>query len=68
MSITSVQNNQQVAQAEAVSKEQAAHKRASQQNALPQDKVTISTTAQANKPRPLSVRTATSNPGPAAKP
>jgi hypothetical protein len=41
MSINPVQNNQQVAEVEAVSNEQAAHKRASQQSALPQDKVTI---------------------------
>jgi len=49
MSITSVQNNQQAAQAEAVSNEQAAHKRASQQNAIPLEKVTISATARAKQ-------------------
>jgi len=49
MSVTSVQNNQQAAQAEAVSNEQAAHKRANQQSTLPEDKVTISATAQAKQ-------------------
>jgi len=46
MSVQAVQNRQQVAQTEAVSKAQSAQKQATQQNVLPQDTVTISAAAQ----------------------
>jgi hypothetical protein len=46
MSVHSVQNTQPAVQAEALSKAQSAQKQASQQNAVPQDKVTISAAAQ----------------------
>ena len=49
MSVHAVQNSQEVAQTEAVSKAQAAQKQASQQSAIPQDTVTISTAAQAKQ-------------------
>jgi hypothetical protein len=46
VSVHSVQNNQQVVQAEAVSNAQSAKKHATQVSALLQDKVTISAAAQ----------------------
>lgn len=49
MSVQAVHNSQQVAQAQAVSQAQAAQKQASQQSAIPQDKVTISAAAQAKQ-------------------
>jgi hypothetical protein len=49
MSVHSVQNNQAVTQTQAVSQAQAAQKQANLQNALPQDKVTISAAAQAKQ-------------------
>jgi hypothetical protein len=49
MSIQAVHSGQQVAQAEAVSKAQAAQKQESQQSVIPQDRVTISGAAQAQQ-------------------
>jgi hypothetical protein len=49
MSVQAVHSTQQSAQAEAVSQAQAAQKQASQQTAVPHDKVTISTAAQAKQ-------------------
>jgi hypothetical protein len=49
MTVHAVHSSQQAVQAEAVSKAQAAEKQASQQNAIPQDKVTISAEAQAKQ-------------------
>lgn len=49
MSVQSVQNNHALAQTQAVSQAQAAQKQANLQNALPQDKVTISAAAQAKQ-------------------
>ena len=49
MSVPAVHGSQQSAQAEAVSQAQAAQKQASQQTAVPQDKVTISAAAQAKQ-------------------
>jgi len=49
MSVHAVHNSQQATQAEAVSQAQAAQKQASQQSAIPQDKVTISAAAQAKQ-------------------
>jgi hypothetical protein len=46
MSVHSVQNSQQVVQAEAVSNAQSAKKQAAQVSTLPQDKVTISAATQ----------------------
>ena len=47
MRVEALHNSQQAAQAKAVSEAQAAEKQASQQTAIPQDKVTISAEAQA---------------------
>ena len=49
MSVQAVQNNQQVAQTEAISKAQSAQKQAAQQNLLPQVTVEISAAAQAKQ-------------------
>ena len=49
MSVQAVQHGQQAAQAEAASKAQEAQKPASQKNAVPEDKVTISPEAQAKQ-------------------
>jgi len=49
MSVQAVQNTQQAAQTEALSKAQAAQKQAPQKNLLPQDTVTISAAAQAKQ-------------------
>jgi hypothetical protein len=46
MSVHPVQNSQPAVQAEALAKAQSAQKQANQQNAVPQDKVTISAAAQ----------------------
>jgi hypothetical protein len=61
MSATSVQNNQQAVQAEAVSNEQAAHKRGNQQSAIPEDKGLSVRRRRPNKPRRLSVPMVASN-------
>jgi len=49
MSVHSIQSSQAVAQTQAVSQAQSAQKQASAQNALPEDKVTISAAAQAKQ-------------------
>jgi len=49
MSVQAVHSSQHVAQAQAVSQAQAAQKQASQQSAIPEDKVTISAAAQAKQ-------------------
>jgi hypothetical protein len=49
MSVHSIQNNHAVTQDEAVSQAQSAQKQANLQNALPEDKVTISAAAQAKQ-------------------
>jgi hypothetical protein len=49
MSVHAIQSSQLAAQTEAVSKAQSAQKQASQQNAFPQDRVTISAAAQAKQ-------------------
>lgn len=49
MTVHGVQNSHQDTQAEALSQAQAAQKQASQQSAIPQDKVTISAAAQAKQ-------------------
>ncbi len=49
MSVHSVQNSQAAAETQAVSQAQSAQKQASQNNALPEDKVTISAAAQAKQ-------------------
>ena len=49
MSVHAIQSSQPVAQTEAVSKAESAQKQASQQSAIPQDKVTISAAAQAKQ-------------------
>jgi hypothetical protein len=49
MSVQSVQNSQAAAQSHAVSQAQSAQKQAAQNNAIPQDKVTIGAAAQAKQ-------------------
>lgn len=49
MNVHAVHNSEQATQAQALSKAQAAQKQASQQSAIPQDKVTISAAAQAKQ-------------------
>jgi hypothetical protein len=49
MTVQAVQSSQQAVQAQAVSQAQSAQKQASQQSAIPQDKVTISAAAQAKQ-------------------
>jgi len=49
MSVHSIQSSHAVAQTEAVSQAQSAQRQASTQNAIPQDKVTISAAAQAKQ-------------------
>ncbi|MGB9464092.1 MAG: hypothetical protein WBR10_03190 [Candidatus Acidiferrum sp.] len=49
MSVHSVQSSQAASQSQAVSQAQSAQKQASQNSALPEDKVTISAAAQAKQ-------------------
>ena len=49
MSVHAVHSSQQVAQAQALSQVQSAQKHASQQSAIPEDKVTLSAAAQAKQ-------------------
>jgi len=49
MSVHSIQSGQQAVQAEALSNVQSAKKQTSQSSTVPQDKVTISATAQAKQ-------------------
>jgi hypothetical protein len=52
MSVQAVHSSQHAAQAQAVSHAQSAQKQASQQSAVPHDKVTISPAAQAKQTAP----------------
>jgi hypothetical protein len=57
MSVQAVQSSQQVAQAEASAKAPATQKQASQNSAIPEDKVTISAAARAKQTAPATSAT-----------